>query len=73
MVSKEEALHVSVSAVIAAVFKVLFIVVGFSYLVAVIIAFAVTLIIGILKELTDEKFDWRDFLADVVGCIVGVA
>ncbi len=73
MVSKEEALHISVSAIVAAVFKVLCIVAGFSYLVAAIIAFAVTLIIGILKELTDEKFDWRDSLADVIGCIVGVA
>lgn len=73
MASKEEALHISVSAVVAAVFKVLCIVAGFPYLVAAIIAFAVTLIIGILKELTDEKFDWRDSLADIIGCIVGVA
>lgn len=73
MVSKEEALHVSVSAVIAAVLKVLCLTVGMSYLVAAVIAFGVALIIGILKELTDEKFDWRDFLADVIGCIVGVA
>ena len=36
-----------------------------------LMAFGTTLGLGILKELIDDKFDWKDIEADVIGAGAG--
>ena len=40
--------------------------------IAVIIAFFATMIAGIIKELTDDKVDRKDLVADVIGASIGI-
>lgn len=37
-----------------------------------LIAFVITLLVGVTKEIMDEKCDWKDLLADVIGIIVSM-
>lgn len=34
------------------------------------IALVVTFLLGVVKELLDNKFDWKDILADAVGILI---
>ena len=40
--------------------------------IAVIIAFFATMIAGVIKELTDDRVDRKDFIADAIGAFIGI-
>lgn len=34
-----------------------------------VIAFAVAIFVGVIKEVIDAKWDWKDILADIAGIV----
>ena len=76
-IGKDKWMHVSVSACLAATIKtILRPIIGEGE--AMFVAFAVTCLVGIGKELYDKdtgkgNCEWQDVVADIIGALVGVA
>lgn len=70
-VGRDKLLHALVSAIIAAVAKVLLLVIGLPYVWAASLAITLTIAVGVWKERKDNTFDWKDLAADVGGAIIG--
>ena len=41
-------------------------------LLSFVIAFAVAIFIGVIKEVIDAKWDWKDILADIAGIATAI-
>ena len=70
-VGRDKLLHALVSAIVAAVTKVLLLIVGLPYVWSASLAITLTIAVGVWKERKDNTFDWKDLVADVGGALVG--
>ena len=62
-------LHFSISFLITATIFLYCHLLAIQVLLSFVIAVAVAIFVGVIKEIIDLKWDWKDFLADGLGVI----
>ena len=72
MTITDKMLHFSISFLITATIFLYCPLLAIQVLLSFVIAFAVAIFVGIIKEIIDLKWDWKDFLADGLGVITSV-
>ena len=76
-IQKDKILHFSACAIIALITFLLFWLIGCSYTITALAALLISTAAGWGKEYGDKanpnnKWDWKDILADAVGTVIGI-
>ena len=77
MIEKDKIIHASVCATASAAVMLLFRLIGSAICESIISAALVAMGMGVTKEFADSlnpnnKWDWFDLLADLIGAIIGI-
>ena len=72
MTITDKMLHFSISFLITATIFLYCHLLAIQVLLSFVIAFVIAIFVGVLKEIIDLKWDWKDFLADGLGVITSV-
>ena len=72
MTITDKMLHFSISFLITATVFLYCHLLAIQVVLSFVIAFAVAIFVGVIKEIIDLKWDWKDFLADGLGVITSV-
>ena len=72
MTITDKMLHFSISFLITATIFLYCHLLAIQVLLSFVIAFVIAIFVGVIKEIIDAKWDWKDFLADGLGIIASV-
>ena len=72
MTITDKMLHFSISFLITATIFLYCHLLAIQVLLSFVIAFVIAIFVGVIKEIIDLKWDWKDFLADGLGVITSV-
>ena len=72
MTITDKMLHFSISFLTTATVFLYCHLLAIQVLLSFVIAFVIAIFVGIIKEIVDLKWDWKDFLADGLGIIASV-
>ena len=69
MTITDKMLHFSISFLITATIFLYCHLLAIQVLLSFVIAFVIAIFVGVIKEIIDLKWDWKDFLADSCGIV----
>ena len=69
MTITDKMLHFSISFLITATIFLYCHLLAIQVLLSFVIAFVIAIFVGVIKELIDLKWDWKDFAADGLGIV----